>query len=128
MAVAALGLVGVAIHVWRELGRRWLKAALAVAVVLAAIPVGSGASTGEAATALVRAVLVLAGATLLIRFVLGANPGAYLLAAAWLAVLAAAAPLIAQAGRFYEVQGWLLLAVAAAASAWWLLRRPRERM
>ena len=128
MAVAALGLVEVAIHVWRELGRRWLKAALAVAVVLAAIPVGSGASTGEAATALVRAVLVLAGATLLIRFVLGANPGAYLLAAAWLAVLAAAAPLIAQAGRFYEVQGWLLLAVAAAASAWWLLRRPRERM
>ena len=47
---------------------------------------------------------------MLARFVLGRNPVAYLLAAAWVGVLAAAGPLAGQPGAFYAAQGWALIA------------------
>ncbi len=123
LASLGLGVVGVAVHVWTGVPKAWLKALLAVALLVAAVPVGSGATAAEAVAGLVRALVVLSGAALLIRFVLAGNPAAYLLAAAWLGVLSAAAPLVAQPGRFYELQGWMLVAATVAASAWWLLRR-----
>jgi hypothetical protein len=117
-----LGLVGLALHLWRGLAKPWLKALFAVGLLVALIPVGSGASALEIATGLVQAALVLGGGALLVRFVLGSNPAAYLLAAAWLALLPAASELVGQPGSFYSSQGWLLLLLAAALSAWWLLR------
>jgi hypothetical protein len=66
--------------------------------------------------------VVLGGTALLARFVLGSNPAAYVLAAAWVVLIPAAVGLIAQPGRFYSIQGWALVLVAAALSAWWLSR------
>ena len=79
------------------------------------------ASSLEFVTGLAQAAVALGGGALLARFVLGRNPVAYLLAAAWVGVLAAAGPLAGQPGAFYAAQGWALIAVAAAATAWWLL-------
>jgi hypothetical protein len=119
-----LGVAGLAIHLWSGLGTRRLKALYAAGLLLALLPVGPGATGAEVAAGLARAAVVLGGGALLARFVLGANPAAYVLTAVWLGVLGAAAPLIAQPGRFYELQGWGLLAVVAGATAWWVWRRP----
>ncbi len=124
-AVLLLGVAGLAIHLWRELGTRWLRALYALGLLLALLPVGRGATSAEVVAGLAQAAVVLGVAALLARFVLGSNPAAYVLAAWWLAVLGAAAPLIAQPGAFYAVQGWGLVVVAAVASSWWLLRSPR---
>jgi len=117
-----LGLIGIAVHLWSGLGKTWLKAIFAVGLLVALLPVGSGASPSEVVAGFVQAVVVLGGAALLARFVLGANPAAYLLAAAWLGACSAALPLIGQPGPFYELQGWLLLVLAVALSTWWLVR------
>lgn len=117
-----LCLVGLALHLWRGLAKPWLKALFAAGLLVALIPVGSGASALEIAAGLVQAALVLGGGALLVRFVLVSNPAAYLLAAAWLGLLPAASELVGQPGSFYSSQGWLLLLLAAALSAWWLLR------
>jgi hypothetical protein len=124
-AALQLTLVGFAVHLWRELDARWLKVALGVGLLLALVPAGSDASLPEFAAGVVHAALVLAIGAALVRFVLGANPLAYLLAAAWAGTLGAAAPLMAQPGSFYALQGWGLLAAAVGASVWWLWRRPR---
>ncbi|MDD5564701.1 MAG: type II CAAX endopeptidase family protein, partial [Thermoanaerobaculaceae bacterium] len=125
-AMLLLGVVGLAIHVWRGLATRWLRALFAAGLLLALLPVGPGATGAEIAAGFAQAAAVLAGGALLVRFVLGANPAAYALAAGWLAVLGAAAPLLAQPGGFYALQGLGLVAAAAAVSVWWLLRRPRS--
>jgi membrane protease YdiL (CAAX protease family) len=117
-----LGLVGLTLHLWREVVKPWLKALFAAGLLVALIPVQSGASVLEIAAGVVQAVVVLGGAALLARFVLGSNPVAYLLAAAWVVLIPAAVGLIAQPGGFYSTQGWALVLVAAALSAWWLLR------
>ncbi len=119
-AALQLTLVGFVVHLWCELEGKWLKVGLAAGLLLALVPAGADASLTEFAAGVVRAALVLAVGAALVRFVLGANPLAYLLAAAWAGVLGAAAPLVAQPGDFYARQGWGLLAAAACASAWWL--------
>jgi hypothetical protein len=122
-----LGLAGLAIHLWRGLRNPWLNALFAAGLLVALIPVGRGASALEAAAGFVQAAVLLGGGVLLVRFVLGTNPAAYLLAAAWAVVVAAAIELIGQPGSFYASQGWLLLVVTAAVSGWWLLRGAPER-
>ena len=126
LVLMALALIGVAVHLWVGLGKAWLKALVAAGLLLTVLPVGSGATALEVAAGFVQAVALVAGVALLARFALGANPAAYVLGAAWLGVLVAASPLIAQPGAFYALQGWAVVAVAVAASAWWLLRRPRR--
>ena len=125
LALLLLALTGVAIHLWQGLAKPWLKPLAAVAMVLTVLPAGSGATGREVAAALAQAIVLLVLAASLARFVLGSNPAAYLLAAAWLGVLRCASPLIAQPGGTYALQGWALVIVALALSAWWLLRRPR---
>ena len=125
LVLMALALIGVTIDLWLGLGKPWQKALVAAGLLLTVLPVGSGATALEVAAGFVQAAALVAGAALLARFVLGANPAAYVLGAAWLGVLVAASPLIAQPGAFYALQGWALFVVAAAASAWWLLRRSR---
>ena len=117
-----LALVGLALHLWRGVAKPWLKVLFAAALLVAFIPVGPGASTLEVVAGLVQAAVLLGGGALLLRFVLGANPAAYLLAATWVAVVPNAIELIGQPGGFYSSQGWVLLLVAAALGAWWLLR------
>jgi membrane protease YdiL (CAAX protease family) len=124
-ALLILGAIGVAVHIWSALDAAWLKALFAAAVLVAFVPVVTGASGQEIAMGFVRGVVAVVGGALLIRFVLGANPAAYLLSAAWLGVLSVAVPLIGQPGAVYEWQGWSLLVVAAVVSAWWLLRGRR---
>jgi hypothetical protein len=127
-ALLVLGLVGVALHLWAGLTRVWVKAFLATALLVAVVPVGPGASGPEILAGLVRGVVLIGSGALLVRFVLGSNPAAYLLSAAWVAGISAASPLIGQPGTFYQWQGWLLLGFTAAASAWWLLRSRGEAM
>ncbi len=127
VALMALTVAAMAIHLWQTLGSPWRKAALAAGLLVAAVPAGSEASSLEFAAGLAQACVALGGAALLVRFVLGRNPIAYLLTAAWLGVLGVAAPLVAQPGRSYAVQGWALVAVAVGASVWWLLRRARPQ-
>ena len=117
-----LALVGLALHLWRGVAEPWLKVLFAAALLVAFIPVGPGASTLEVVAGLVQAAVLLSGGALLLRFVLGANPAAYLLAAASVAVIPNAIELIGQPGGFYSSQGWVLLLVAAALGGWWLLR------
>ena len=117
-----LGLVGLTLHLWRGVAKPWLRVLFAAGLLVALIPVQSGASGLEIAAGVVQAVVVLGGAALLARFVLGSNPAAYVLAAAWVVLIPAAVGLIAQPGRFYSTQGWALVLVAAALSAWWLSR------
>jgi hypothetical protein len=117
-----LGLVGLALHLWRGLAKPWLKVLYAAGLLVVLTPIARGASVLEVAAAVVQGAVILGGGALLVRFVLGTNPAAYLLAAAWAVVFPAAAELIGQPGGFYQGQGWLLLIVAAVASAWWLLR------
>ena len=119
-----LALAGVAIHLWLGLGKPWLKALFAAGLLLVVLPAGSGATGLEVAAGFAQAAVLLGLAAILARFVMGSNPAAYVLGAAWLAVFKCAAPLIAQPGRGYALQGWALLVLAGALSAWWLLRRP----
>ena len=126
LVLLLLAFAGVTIHLWRGLGRAWLKPLFAAGLLLTVLPVGSGASGLEVAAGFVQAAALLGLAALLVRFVLGANPAAYVLAAAWLAVYSFAAPLIAQPGGFYSAQGWAAVAAALAVSAWWLLRGPHQ--
>jgi Type II CAAX prenyl endopeptidase Rce1-like len=121
-ALLILGLVGVALHLWAGLTGVWVKALVATSFLVAVVPVAPGATSLEVVAGLARGVVLLGGGALLVGCVLKANPAAYLLSTAWLAALSVAAPLIGQPGAFYRWQGWLLLAVTAAASAWWLLR------
>ena len=97
---------------------------VAAGFLLMVLPADSGATGLEVAAGFAQAAVLLGLAFVLVRFVLGSNPAAYVLGAAWLAVGTCAAPLIAQPGRFYAFQGWGLLVLAGALSAWWLLRRP----
>jgi hypothetical protein len=124
-AMVLLGLIALALHLWGGLGKPWLKAVFAAGLLVALSPVASGASPPEILAGVGQGIVLLGGAALLVCFVLRANPVAYLLAAAWLAVLAAALPLIGQPGPWYQLQGWLLLVFTAAVSAWWLLRGRR---
>ncbi|MBZ5588736.1 MAG: CPBP family intramembrane metalloprotease [Acidobacteriia bacterium] len=119
-----LALIGITIHFWLGLGKPWLKALVALGLLLTVLPASSGATGLEVATGVVQAGVLLGLSILLVRFVLGSNPAAYVLGVAWLAVCTFSAPLIAQPGRFYAFQGWALLVVALAVSAWWLLRHP----
>jgi hypothetical protein len=122
-----LGLVGLTLHLWQGVAKPWLKVLLAAGLLVALIPVQSGASGLEIAAGVVQAVVVLGGAALLARYVLGSNPAAYVLAAGWIVLIPAAGELIAQPGGFYSTQGWALLVVAAALSAWWLSRGTPRR-
>jgi hypothetical protein len=123
-AVLMLALVGLALHLWQVLVEAWQRVALVVGLLIALVPSSADASPPEFLAALAQAALLLGGAVLLTRFVLGANPVAYLLAAAWIGVLGAALPLVAQPGSFYTLQGWMMLALAVLASVWWLTRGP----
>ncbi|HVN76627.1 MAG TPA: type II CAAX endopeptidase family protein [Thermoanaerobaculaceae bacterium] len=120
-----LAFAGTALHLWLGLGKPWLKALVVAGLLLTVLPVSSGATAPEVVAGFVRAAVTLGLGAVLVRFVLGANPAAYVLGAAWLGVYAAGAPLIAQPGGFYQAQGWTLVVAALALSAWWLLRGPR---
>jgi membrane protease YdiL (CAAX protease family) len=124
-ALLALAGVGVAVHFWKTLRGGWLKAGCVAAALLALLPAGADATAPELAAGVIHAIVVLGGGALLLRLVLGENPFAYVLAAVWIATAATAAPLIGQPGAFYAGGGWALLALVAAASAAWLLSRPR---
>jgi len=124
-ALLLLALVAVAVHLWRALGKPWHRAALAAGLVLALVPSSADASLPEFLAALVEAAVTLGVAAVLLRFVLAANPVAYLLSAVWLGAVGAAFGLISQPGGFYAANGWAVLAFAALASAWWLARPAR---
>jgi hypothetical protein len=121
-AIMMLALMGVAIHLWTHSRRPAMRALLLAGLLLALVPGGAEASAGELLAGLAQAALTLALAVVVIRSVLGANPVAYALVAAALAVAPSAIALIRQPGAAYTGQGWVIAGVAAAAVALWLWR------
>ncbi len=125
--VLLLTAAALAVHLFLSLRWPWLRWMVAAAAVLALLPSGSDAAVPELAAGLVRAVVVLAAAVIVVRWFLGSDPVAYVLAAGAIAVATSVAPLIAQPGAAYAVQGWVVAGVAAVAAGAWLARGRARR-
>jgi len=125
-ALMLVALAGVAVHLFTHTRSRAARAALAAGVMVAMVPGGAEASTGELLTGLAQAALALGLAALVVRLVLGANPAAYVATGIALTAVPLAAALLRQPGEAYAAQGWVVLAGVAACLAAWLLAGRRE--
>jgi membrane protease YdiL (CAAX protease family) len=121
--LAALALIATTVHLWRGLPDRRLRLALGVGLWLTLIPGGATKSLPEFAEGAFHATVTLAVAVLLIRFVLGENPVAYLATAMLLTAAGAGIVLVSQPGASYVTEGAVFLVVALAATVAWLWRR-----
>jgi hypothetical protein len=118
-----LAAAAIAVHLWVTAKHRFEGPLLLAGLVIALVPSGAEASPGEFLAGLGGSIAALAVAFALIRWVLGANPVAWVLAALALALKLAVLPLVAQPGAWYATNGWVALAVVIAAAAVWLARR-----
>ncbi len=118
-----LAVVGLAVHLWATAHLGFERPLLLAGIAIALIPGGAEASPGELLTGLATALLAVAIGYVVIRFVLGANPVAWVLAALALATKQAVLPLLGQPGAAYATQGWLLLGAVIVVTALWLSRR-----
>lgn len=122
-AVLVLAAVAVAAHWLATAARPRYRWTFGTVAVLALVPSGADATLPEFLCGLAQAAALVGVTWLVVRYVLGRNPVAYLLAAGWLAAARTALPLVAQPGSSYVAQGLGLLALATAAGLVWLWRR-----
>lgn len=118
-----LAVVALAVHLWATAHLGFERPLLLAGIAIALIPGGAEASPGELLTGLVGSLVAMTIGYLVIRFVLSANPVAWVLAALALAARQAVLPLAGQPGAGYAIQAWVILGVVIAVTATWLSRR-----